>query len=47
MELIREPKIRLDEFPAFYEAFARQKSLEPFYHQWLVAAGRARQLALT
>jgi len=47
MEFITEPESRLDEFRAFYDAFARQKSLEPADHKWLVAACRARQLALS
>jgi len=47
MEFIIDPGSRLDEFRAFYDAFARQKSLEPSDHQWLLAACKARQLALT
>src|SRR5437899_3383063 len=47
MEFITDPESRLAEFRAFYDAFARQKSLEPSGHQWLVAACKARQLALT
>ena len=47
MEFIVDPERRLDEFRAFYDAFARQKALEPSYHQWLVAACNARQLVLT
>lgn len=47
MEFITDPESRLDEFRAFYDAFARQKSLEPSDHQWLVAACKARQLALS
>src|SRR5712664_1414504 len=47
MEFIIDPENRLDEFRAFYDAFAAQKSLEPSYHQWLVAACAARQLVLT
>ncbi len=47
MEFISDPESRLDEFRAFYDAFAREKSLEPSDHQWLVAACKARQLALT
>src|SRR6266852_8943722 len=46
MEFIAAPESRLDEFRGFYDAFARQKSLEPSDHQWLVAACKARQLAL-
>ncbi len=47
MEFITDPESRLDEFRAFYDAFARQKSVAPSYHQWLVAACNARQLVLT
>jgi hypothetical protein len=47
MEFITDPESRLDEFRAFYDAFARQKSLEPSDHQWLVTACKARQLALS
>jgi lipid II:glycine glycyltransferase (peptidoglycan interpeptide bridge formation enzyme) len=47
MEFIPEPESRLDEFRAFYDSFARQKSLEPSDHRWLAAACKARQLALT
>ena len=47
MEFIIDPECRLDEFRAFFDAFARQKSHAPADHQWLVAACKARQLALT
>jgi hypothetical protein len=47
MELILDPESRLDEFRAFYDAFARQKSLPLSDRQWLVAACEARQLVLT
>jgi hypothetical protein len=47
MEFIMDPEGRLDEFRAFYDAFARQKSLAPSDHKWLVAACNARQLVLT
>lgn len=47
MELVMEPESRLDEFRAFYDAFARQKSLQPSDPRWLAAACEARQLALT
>jgi lipid II:glycine glycyltransferase (peptidoglycan interpeptide bridge formation enzyme) len=47
LEFIVDPETRLDEFRAFYDAFARQKSLEPSDHQWLLAACKAHQLALT
>jgi hypothetical protein len=47
MELIMDPESRLDEFRAFYDAFARQKSLPLSDRPWLVAACEARQLVLT
>ena len=47
MEFIPNPESRLDEFRAFYDAFARQKSLEPSDPKWLLAACKARQLTLT
>ncbi len=47
MEFLTDPESRLDEFCAFYDAFAKQKSVAPSYHQWLVAACKARQLVLT
>lgn len=47
LELITDPESRLDEFGTFFDAFARQKSLAPCYRQWLVAACKARQLALS
>ncbi len=47
MEFIVAPESRLDEFRAFYDAFARQKSIVPADHQWLVAACKACQLTLT
>ena len=47
MEFIADPESKLDEFCAFYDAFARQKALGPSYRQWLLAACKARQLALT
>jgi Acetyltransferase (GNAT) domain len=47
MEFITEPENRLDEFGTFFDAFARQKSLAPCDRQWLVAACKARQLALS
>jgi hypothetical protein len=47
LELIPDPESRLDEFRAFYDAFARQKSLPPCDPKWLLAACKARQLALT
>src|SRR5260221_5864902 len=47
MEFITDPESRLGEFQAFYDAFAKQKSVAPSYHQWLLAACKARQLVLT
>lgn len=47
MELILEPESRLAEFSGFYDAFARQKALQPCDRQWLLAACKAGQLALT
>jgi hypothetical protein len=46
-EFIGSPKGRLGEFCAFYDAFARQKSLASCDRQWLDAACRARQLTLS
>src|SRR6266704_1731469 len=46
MEFIVDPESRLDEFRAFFDAFARQKSLAPADPRWLIAACKARQLAL-
>ncbi len=43
MEVFTDP----ERFRAFYDAFARQKSVAPSYHRWLVAACKARQLVLT
>jgi len=47
IEFITDPESRLDEFRTFYDAFARQKSLGPSDRQWLLAACKARQLALS
>lgn len=47
MEFITEPESRLDEFRAFFDAFARQKSLAPCDHNWLIAACKARQVVLS
>jgi lipid II:glycine glycyltransferase (peptidoglycan interpeptide bridge formation enzyme) len=47
MEFTTEPEGRLDEFRAFFDAFARLKSLQPADRQWLLAACEARQLALS
>jgi hypothetical protein len=46
MEFLLDPAARLDEFRAFFDAFARQKSQPPCDHHWLAAACKARQLAL-
>ena len=46
MEFTADPESRVDEFCAFFDAFARQKALEPADRKWLVAACKARQLAL-
>lgn len=47
MEFITDPKSRLDEFCAFYDAFAEQKSTWLCDRQWLLAACKAGQLVLT
>ncbi len=47
MEFIIQPESRLDEFRAFFDAFARQKSFWPCDRKWLLAACKARQLVLT
>ena len=47
MEVIDEPEGRLDEFRAFFDAFAMQKSHPPCDAHWLAAACKARQLLLT
>lgn len=47
MEFISDPADRLDEFCAFYDAFARQKSLKLSDRQWLLAACNARRVVLT
>ncbi|HKA39379.1 MAG TPA: GNAT family N-acetyltransferase [Burkholderiales bacterium] len=46
-EFIVDPERRLDEFRAFYDSFARQKSVGPSDHRWLVAACRVRRLAMS
>jgi len=46
LEFTADPETRLDEFRAFFDAFARQKSLAPADPRWLIAACEARQLAL-
>jgi hypothetical protein len=47
MDLLMDPESRLDEFRAFYDAFASQKALPLSDREWLVAACKARRLALT
>ena len=47
MEFSSDPESRLQEFRAFYDAFARQKALQPCDWRWLIAARDARQLVLT
>jgi hypothetical protein len=47
MEFITEPEGRLEEFRAFFDAFARQKSFWPCDQKWLRAACKAGQLVLT
>lgn len=46
VEWIADPQPRLDEFCAFFDAFARQKSHEASDRQFLDAAHAARQLML-
>ena len=46
-EFFLDPESRLEEFGGFYDAFAKEKALPPCDRQWLAAAARARQLALT
>ncbi|MGH8736440.1 MAG: GNAT family N-acetyltransferase [Burkholderiales bacterium] len=47
MELSDDPRDTLEEFRAFYDAFANQKSVPPCDGKWLCAACKAGQLALT
>jgi hypothetical protein len=47
MEFIVDPRGRLGEFRAFFDAFAQQKSHEPCDYPWLLAACNAHQLVLT
>ncbi len=47
VDFVADPACRLDEFRAFYDVFARQKSLEACDRQWLLAACEARQLLFT
>lgn len=46
-EFISDPASRLDEFCEFFDAFARQKSIELAERDWLEEACRAGQLVLT
>lgn len=46
-EFITDPASRLDEFCEYFDAFARQKSIEPASREWLEAACAAGQLVLT
>jgi len=47
MAFITEPAHRLDEFRAFYDAFAAEKNLHACHHEWLLAACAASQIVLT
>src|SRR5262252_4492827 len=47
MEFITEPESRLEEFRAFFDAFAEQKAFWRCDQRWLRAACNARQLVLT
>jgi len=47
LDWITEPEGRLDEFRAFFDAFAREKSLWLSDPRWLAAACSAAQLVLT
>ncbi|HEY8068182.1 MAG TPA: hypothetical protein VIF38_04755 [Burkholderiales bacterium] len=46
-EFITDTEGRLDEFSAFYDAFAKQKAVWLADRAWLAAASRGRQLILT
>ena len=46
LEFSTDPEDKLEEFRAFFDEFAKQKSLEPANQQWLVAACKSSQLAL-
>ena len=46
-EVFAEPTGELEEFAAFYDAFARQKGLSVLDRHWLARAVEARQLALS
>jgi hypothetical protein len=47
LDFTTTPEDRLDEFRAFFDAFARQISLWPSDPRWLLGACRAGQLALS
>jgi len=47
MQFLTDPESRLNEFGAFFDAFAGQKSRQSCDRHWLTAACRARQLALS
>jgi GNAT acetyltransferase-like protein len=47
MEWLAEPQARLDEFSAFYDSFARERSIWLSDRRWLAAACAAGQLVLT
>jgi hypothetical protein len=47
LQYIEDPEPRLEEFRAFYDDFANEKSLYPADMKWLVGACRAKQLAFT
>ena len=47
MECHADPASRLDEFGAFFDAFAREKGIWLADQRWLAAACKAGQLALT
>lgn len=46
-EFITEPESRLDEFCDYFDAFAKQKSIDPTSREWLEQARKAGQLVLT
>ena len=47
MEFSAEPASRIEEFRAFFDPFAREKSIEPADPAWLLAASKAGQLVLS
>lgn len=47
MDILVEPKARLEEFCQFYESFARQKALGPLGRPWLTSACDAGRLVLS